>query len=259
MATLPLTDHCYRTAPDASTWLGRTLPSFTYYLTLVRCVFQGAFLAKKGRYDLKQWCAGSHAMLTALERTGAQVEVSGLEHLENLPGPAVIVGNHMSMLETVILPIIICPIRQMTYVLKEDLLNYPIFKHILTAVKVIAVTRTNPRQDLKIVMGEGLNRLEKGCSVLVFPQTTRSTTFDPSQMSSIGVKLAKKGKVSLVPLALKTDALQNGKMIKDLGRIDPRKSVHFAFGEPLEVEGKGTAEHEVITDFIAEKLAAWGN
>jgi len=95
--------------------------------------------------------------------------------------------------------------------------------------------------------------------VIVFPQTTRAQIFDPKQMSSIGVKLAKKGGVSVIPLALKTDAWQNGRLSKDFGRIDRCKTAYFAFGKPLEVNSRGNEEQQAINDFIMKKLSDWKN
>ena len=66
----------------------------------------------------------------------------------------------------------------------------------------------------------------------------RTVTFDPEQFNTIGVKLAQKAKVPIIPLALKTNAWGNGKVLKDFGCIDTSKTVHFAFGEPIEVQAK---------------------
>jgi len=146
---------------------------------------------------------------------------------------------------------------QVTFVVKESLLNYPVFKHVMRSRNPVAVTRTNPRQDLKTVMSEGSDRLANNISVIVFPQTTRSTGFDPQHFGSIGTKLAKKAGAPVIPFALKTDAWRNGRTLKDFGRLDPDIPVKVAFGKPLEITGKGNEEHQQIIDFIAEKLAAW--
>ena len=121
----------------------------------------------------------------------------------------------------------------------------------------IAVTRTNPREDLKAVLEGGAARLERGTTIIVFPQTTRTPEFEPSQFSSIGAKLARKAGVPIVPVALKTDAWENGRHLKDLGKIDPSRKVHIGFGEPLRVAGRGTQEHQAVVSFIEDKLAAW--
>ena len=106
-------------------------------------------------------------------------------------------------------------------------------------------------------MVEGKKRLADGISVTVFPQTTRGTEFDPKQFNSIGVKLALKAGVPVVPVAVKTDAWTNGKLIKDLGKINPAVSTHFAFGAPMTIEGKGREEQQQVIDFISGKIKTW--
>jgi len=72
------------------------------------------------------------------------------------------------------------------------------------------------------------------------------------------VKLAKKAGVPVVPLALKTDFHGLGRKIKDFGPVDRSKTVHFRFGEPLQVTGNGREAHEACLNFITENLKAWG-
>ena len=192
-----------------------------------------------------------------LEWIGNEISITGLEHIKAVDGPCVFIGNHMSMMETMLLPVIISPVKPVTFVIKESLLHYPVFKHIMRACNPVAVSRTNPRQDLKVVMSEGLDRLQNGRSIIVFPQTTRTPTFDPEMMSSIGVKLAKKADVPVIPLALKTDAWQNGKKLKDFGPFDLTKKTYFSFGSPLQVDDKGAETQDRVNGFIAEHLTAW--
>jgi peptide chain release factor 2 len=61
------------------------------------------------------------------------------------------------------------------------------------------VTRRHPREDLKQVLTEGAEHLAQGRSVLVFPQATRSTSFDPSTFNTLAVKLAARASVDVVP------------------------------------------------------------
>jgi 1-acyl-sn-glycerol-3-phosphate acyltransferase len=81
--------------------------------------------------------------------------------------------------------------------------------------------------------------------------------FDPGKFNSLGVKLAKRGNVPVVPFALKTDAWGLGKRIKDFGPVRPEKTVRFRFGEPMTVQGSGKEEHNAIVEFIQGNLAAW--
>ena len=247
----------YRTAPQRVSWFAHSLPTPAFYRKFFAIVFRASFMARHGRYGYAEWAESSRQVLAALESVGLKAEFSGTEHIRRLDSPCVFVANHMSMFETTVLPAVIQPIRNVTFVVKQSLLDYPVFRHVMRSRDPIAVTRDNPREDFKAVMEGGVERLEKGISIIVFPQTTRSSTFDPEQFNTIGVKLAARAKVPVVPVALLTDAWSNGKWIKDLGPIDPKKAVYFDFGEPLEIRGRGSDEHQRIIQFIAARLNHW--
>ena len=73
----------------------------------------------------------------------------------------------------------------------------------------------------------------------------------------MGEKLAQRGQVPLIPLALKTDAWGLGWPIADFGRIDPRKVVHLAFGPAREITSRSGGDHAEILAFIEDRLAEW--
>jgi 1-acyl-sn-glycerol-3-phosphate acyltransferase len=247
----------YRTAPRPVTLVTRIFPGLAYYSRFLWVILKASFVSKRGRYGDAQWCRSSYDILKILEKVGVCFEISGLEHIQQLQTPCVVVANHMSVLETMVLPVVIQPFRDMTFIVKDSLMNYPVFKHILRSRAPIVVNRINPRQDLKTVMQEGLERLDNGISVVVFPQTTRSTSFDPDKFNSIGIKLAAKANVPVVPLALVTDAWGNGKIIKEFGKIDASKTVYFSFGKPLFIHGRGAEQHRSVIDFISSHLDQW--
>ena len=107
-------------------------------------------------------------------------------------------------------------------------------------------------------MTEGPKVLEGGRSIVVFPQSTRSVTFKPSEFNSIGAKLAKRTGVPLIPLALKTDFHGLGKVVKDFGPVDRSKTVHFEFGPAMKISGNGRDEQAACSDFIGKSLQSWG-
>ena len=209
-------------------------------------------------YDDAAWSRSSFDILRALEAAGVRLEIAGVGRFAALGGPCVFVGNHMSTLETFVLPTVILSAKRMTYVVKRELTSYPVFGHVMRARDPIVVGRANPRDDLKAVLEGGAERLRAGISIVVFPQTTRTPVFDPAAFNTIGVKLARRAQVPVVPIALKTDAWGNGRVVKDIGRIDPAKTVHIEFGAPLRVQGTGVTEHQRVIDFIRERLRAWG-
>jgi 1-acyl-sn-glycerol-3-phosphate acyltransferase len=246
----------YLTPPVQPALLSRLLPSLWFYTGFLGIVYRAAQLAKRRAYDQEAWGASSLEVLRRLERGGIRMEVTGLQNVAASSWPVVFIGNHLSVMETVVLPSLLLPYGSVTYVIKQSLLDVPVFKHVMRSCRPIAVTRTNPRQDLKLVLEEGGKRLQEGCSIIIFPQTTR-TAFHPEQFSTIGVKLAKKTGMPIIPIALCTDAWGNGRWLKDFGKIRPRRRVRFAFGEPLAVTGKGSDEHEAVIDFIQQHLHRW--
>jgi 1-acyl-sn-glycerol-3-phosphate acyltransferase len=257
MKHLQLHNSVYTSVQKGVPLLSRIAPTFVFYWKFGRIVFQASSKAKRGLYTDDDWALDSFNILKLLEKMGVRVTISGLENLQKAGGPCVIIGNHMSIMETLLLPVIVQPFRKVTFVVKDSLLTYPVFKHIMQSRNPVAVTRTNPRQDFKTVMSEGVDRLGNGISIIVFPQTTRSHDFDLAHFGSIGIKLAKKAGVPVIPLALKTDAWQNGTYSKDFGKISSKIPVRFSFGEPLMVQGKGAGEHKQVADFISEKLTEW--
>jgi len=232
-------------------------PELSFYLPVVGVVFRSSFLAVRGRYDAAAWVAASMGTIRAMEGVGMRLTVEGMGHLRALSGPAVIVGNHMSTLETFVLPSIVQPVRPMTFVVKESLIRYPVFGPVVRARDPIVVGRKNPRQDLITVLQGGQDRLSRGVSVVVFPQTTRTARFDPAQFNTIGVKLALRAGVPVIPLALKTDAWGNGKHIRDFGHVDPSLPVRFRFGAPIAPEGRGAEAHQMVIRFIQGALDEW--
>ena len=248
----------YNTAPEKGRALLRAFPSFFFYCQDLVIVLKASWRAKRGRYDTAAWVASSRDVVRALERVGVKFEITGIDNFRTLETPAVFVGNHMSILETFVLPALIAPFRETTFVVKQSLVEYPVFKHVMRSRDPVTVSRTNPREDLRAVLEGGEQRLQAGISIVIFPQTTRTAAFDPTDFNSIGVKLAKKAGAPIVPIALKTDAWGNGRYLKDFGKIRPSSTVHFAFGKPLWVKDRGREEQAEIVGFISEKLTEWG-
>ncbi len=246
--------NAYISPPRSIPWIVRRYPEVFFYTRIIWIILTASRLAKKGRYTNADWIQSSLSTVRSLESVGGRFELRNLSVIESLTSPCVFIGNHMSVLETFVLPCLIQPYRDVTFVIKESLVEYPFFKYVMRSRNPIVVGCTNPREDLKIVMIEGEKRLANNVSVVIFPQTTRSTGFDEEKFNSLGVKLARRAKVPVVPIALKTDAWGVGRRIKDGGKIQPSKTVYFTFGDPLTVQGSGREEHQRVVDFIAGNM-----
>lgn len=233
-------------------------PSLLYYLRLGYTLFHSTFPARGGRLDRPMWAMYSHRCLEVVESVGGNVNISGLERVAAHQGPVVYIGNHMSLIETLLLPGIALAFGDVNFVIKEELRHYPVLGSIFKALGLIAVSRKNPREDFKVVLREGHNFISNGGSVIIFPQATRSVAFDAQTFNTLGIKLASRAGVPVVPVAIKTDFHGNGKWVKDMGPINPQKTLYFKFGNPLPVSGKSREVHHQVVEFITQNLSAWG-
>lgn len=253
-----LTGDTYRSPDRHVGAVIRTLPSLSFYGGLFCTAIP--WLCRKaaqGQCDDSAWVYASVWTAELIESVGCTVMVDGMDQISAVDGPCIFVANHMSTLETFMLPSIIRPRRPVTFVVKDSLVTMPFFGAVMRSRDPIVVGRTNPREDLTAVLEGGQARLEKGISLIIFPQSTRTNTFDPQRFNSIAIKLARKANVPLVPLALKTDAWGQGKKIKELGPIKGGMPVRYRFAPPITVTGNGKTEHTAICEFIGGQLARW--
>jgi 1-acyl-sn-glycerol-3-phosphate acyltransferase len=229
---------------------------FTYKFAIV--VLRSRSQARRGIYNDKLWADSSYYIFRFIEKSGGRYHITGLENIAKTPEPVLFISNHMSTLETMVLPGIIAPLRKVTFVVKDSLVRHPLFGDVMRSRDPIVVGRTDPRKDLEAVMNGGMELLSKGISIVIFPQSTRSVEFKPEEFNSLGVKLAKRAGVKVVPMALKTDYWGNGKLIRELGPLDSTKHIYMKFGEPFSVTGSGKEENQKIIDFIQTSLKEWG-
>ena len=228
-----------------------------FSLRYASVVFKTRKKAIRKIYNTKAWTDSSFEIFRFIEKTGGKFHITGMENITRSDSPVLFISNHMSTLETMILPSIIGPHRELTFVVKESLVKHPLFGDIMKSRNPIVVGRADPRKDFEAVMNGGVELLAKGVSIIIFPQSTRSLEFKPEEFNSLGVKLAKKAGVEVVPLAIKTDFWGNGKWIKELGPIDSKKPIHIKFGEPFRVTGNGKEENQRIIQFIQSSLEEW--
>lgn len=229
-----------------------------FFPNLLNIFFFANRLTRKNVYDRYNWVNSSVMIMDGLEKVGVKIEIDGMDNISSFDGPAVFIGNHMSTLETIALPRIINPVKPVVFVTKEELNSTPLFGPINSSRHPIIVGRKNAREDLMQVMQQGADRLKDGRSIILFPQKTRSPIFDQSNFNTLGVKLAKRNNVPVVPIALVTDAWGNGKIMKEFGAIDINKKVHFSFGKPMDITGNGSEQHQQVVEFIISHLKKWG-
>jgi len=252
----------YRTAPDAASPILRALAGtwrwFFYPQYFVEAI-RSRHRAIHRVYDDAEWAESSYRVMRIIERNGGRFDVGGIDILRRAAAepPYVFISNHMSTLETQIYPVLIVPFMPVTFVVKKELITHPFMGPVLSTRDPIPVARQNPREDLQVVLEEGQRRLERGMSVVIFPQSTRTPDFRREQFNSLGVKLAKNAGARVVPVAIKSDFWGERGRIRGFGPVRPQRPIRIEFGEPFPVEGRGRHEHEAVVEFIESRLARW--
>ena len=189
-------------------------------------------------------------------------------------GPVMYLCNHMSTIETILLPPILSAFGPFSYVAKASLAHLPFLAKAAEHMRMVPVTRKSPREDLMTVLNIGQERIKggdsflifpqgtredlvnmlkigterigRGDSFLIFPQGTRQEVFSRKVYSSIGAKLAEKAGCPVVPIVVDTRCQLTrrtgmlAKVFKDFGPLDTSKDIRVAAG-PVIPTGKAKA------------------
>lgn len=125
------------------------------------------FNRKVMRQGLKLW--SRTALLVIKYCCGIGYRFVGLE---NLPaGPAVIACKHQSTWETFALYLIL---EDPQYILKQELMNIPLWGWYASKSQHIAVDRDAGSKALRNMVSETVDRVNLGRQVIIFPEGTRS-------------------------------------------------------------------------------------
>ncbi len=152
------------------------------------------FITPRQRYDVAAKLTGFvHWWLKV--SCGIRYRVEGTENI--IPAPAVVVSNHQSAWETFMIQRHFDPLCP---VLKKELTQIPFFGWALRLVNPIAIDRSRKQNALKQVINQGVDRLQHGHYVMIFPEGTRVAPGQVVPHFSGGSLLAIKAKVPISPI-----------------------------------------------------------
>jgi len=119
---------------------------------------------------------------------------------ENLPEKnAIFLSKHQSAWETIALISIIPGPK--VWVLKRELLFLPIFGWVFIHFKPIAINRKSGRKAVFQIINQGIQRLQSGLSVIIFPEGTRVAPGTRKRYGIGGALLAEKSGYPVIPIA----------------------------------------------------------
>lgn len=177
---------------------------------------------------------------------GVRLIVKGLENIPDKPFVAL--SKHQSAWETFYLQRLFCPVST---ILKRELLRIPFFGWGLALTRPIAIDRANPRDAMRQVLDQGLQRLQDGSNVLIYPEGTRIPFGQVGKYGRSGAALALKAGVPVIPVA--HDA---GRCWPGNGWIKYPGTIHVVIGEPLPTEDTDSRQlTEAAQDWIESTVA----
>jgi 1-acyl-sn-glycerol-3-phosphate acyltransferase len=176
-----------------------------------------------------------------------RVEVEGAEHLQ--PGATyVLASNHQSLFDTPILFAYLPVSFRILY--KKSLNRIPFLGWHLFLSGHIGVERESPTRA-RVSLDHAADRIQKGTSVVVFPEGTRSYDGVMKNFRKGSFRLAIKARTPVVPLTI-----ADSHLVMKRGRVTvyPR-TVRLTIDCPIEVESLGESGAAALAERVREVVA----
>lgn len=184
-----------------------------------------------------------------LKMFGSTLNVKGIENLPD-KGPVVLVGNHQGYADI----FAYCAAFkkfQFAFVARENLGKLPFYGKWIKRIRSVLIKRDDPRASLKAI-SEGIEYLNNGFSLVIFPEGTRSKGPVPGKFHRGSLKLATKPGVPIVPVSL------NGsyKMFEEKGYLRGAE-IDIIIHEPIQTKNITKHEEKALAEKV-EKIVVNG-
>ena len=126
-----------------------------------------------------------------------RLHISGVT-ISNPRRPYVVVCNHQSLAD---IPLISNLPWEMKWLAKKEIFKFPIVGWMLRLSKDISVDRKNPRSGA-LALIKAQHVLDQKCSIMIFPEGTRTLDGRVRQFTDGAFHLAIKAKVAILPLVI---------------------------------------------------------
>lgn len=179
----------------------------------------------------------------------SKLNVTGLENVPD-EGPVVFVGNHQGYADI----IAYCAAFkkfQFGFVAKEELAKIPLYGPWIRRIRSVFIERDDPRASLEAI-NRGIEYIEQGFSLVIFPEGTRSKGPDPGEFRKGSLKLATKPKVPIIPVSLDGSY----KFFEENGRITPAE-INIMVHPPIETKDLDRKEEKLLLEKV-EKIIVDG-
>lgn len=163
--------------------------------------------------------------------------------------PYVVMPNHLSAVDiwAVFLAVPV-PLR---FIAKKQLGQIPLFGWAMRAGRFIFIDRQNAASARRSIDAAAA-RIGKGCSVVIFPEGTRSRDGRLGPFKKGGFHLAINSGAQIVPVAIRgsREIMPRGSLLIRSGTVD------IEIGEPIPTTGLGAQDREALLEKTRARIAA---
>jgi len=171
---------------------------------------------------------------------------------EDPRNPYMVVSNHQSMAD---IPLISHLPWEMKWVGKKELFKLPVIGWMMKLSHDIPVDRSDRRSGARMML-RVVKTLEQKCSVIMFPEGTRSLDGRVGRFNDGAFQLAVKAGVPILPVVVdgSFDCLP-----KRTWKFGPVIDIRVEVLPPVPVDGDPLALRDTVRSMIIGKLAEWRN
>ncbi|PJI07353.1 MULTISPECIES: lysophospholipid acyltransferase family protein [Clostridium] len=180
-----------------------------------------------------------------LKVIGIKVNVKGLENIPE--GTCVFISNHQSNLDFLAIMGIID--KQIGFIAKREILKIKIVSGWMKMMHCVFIDRNDIRKSL-MAINEGVENLDKGYSMAIFPEGTRSKSSNMGEFKKGSLKLATKANAVVVPIAI--DGAY--KLFEDVGGKIRSGVINMSILEPIDIKELDRSEKSKLSDILHDKI-----
>jgi 1-acyl-sn-glycerol-3-phosphate acyltransferase len=167
---------------------------------------------------------------------------------ENIPKdtPVLYIGNHRSYFDVVLT---YARVRGLTgYIAKEELAKIPFLRTWMKLLHCHFLNRTDIRQGLKTIL-DAIEDVKNGISIFIFPEGTRSTSADETEMLPFregSFKIATKTGCPVIPVAIS----HSSEILEDHMPFIRATHVTIEYGTPIYPDQLSRQEQKFLGKYV---------
>jgi 1-acyl-sn-glycerol-3-phosphate acyltransferase len=175
-----------------------------------------------------------------------RIHVSGTEH--KVPGQAyVVVSNHQSMAD---IPVIAHIINDSKWLAKAELFRVPVVGWMLRMAGDIPVDRSDRRKGAQAML-RCARTLRQGCSIMFFPEGTRSKDGEIHAFNDGPFQLALRERMPILPLVVEGSGTA---LPRNTWLFGPSQDIYVRALEPVPIEGWDAREPAALREAVRQKM-----